>query len=229
MNSMLDILGASIIGGLLMLIALSASDRGAREIYNYNADAIIQRNISQLGKVLEFDLQKVGFGIPDSDNPLIVAQPGRLKFITQLNWDSEARLQIAGVNYLDTTADTIEYVVELDQNLALGDTSVSFYSLKRTIKIPPNYVEEGKIGVIANNELFNYYDQVGNPVGNPLLAKVVEFSLYSYSSTIILSPEIVASSFNNSSDIEYRRKELLRILRPAYIRQKSMTIKNLRR
>ena len=93
MSSYLDILSGTIIGGMVMLIALTASDLGLRRMYNHNADEILQSNLKRITQVIEFDLRKMGFGVPDDELPNIIQikDPDRLKFLVQLNMDTGSR------------------------------------------------------------------------------------------------------------------------------------------
>jgi hypothetical protein len=109
MATMIDIIGALFIGGFLLLIALTATDNATTECFNYNYDAIIQQNLARVSSTIQYDLRKMGYGIPEYDYQKIlqIATGNHLKFISHLNSDPEARVNISAVAWLDNIVDSI--------------------------------------------------------------------------------------------------------------------------
>ena len=66
MATLIDIIGGIFIGGFLLLIALSATDTATTEFFNYNSDAIMQQNLAKTSKIIQYDLRKMGYGIPEA-------------------------------------------------------------------------------------------------------------------------------------------------------------------
>ncbi len=231
MATLLDILGGLFISGFLLLIALTASDTATTEFFNYNSDAIIQQNLSDLSDVIQYDLRKMGFGIPEVNQNTIlqIAQPNHIKYLSQLNMDSDCRVPVAGVSTLDNIPDTIEYNIDSLESVDYGDTSITTYTIRRTIKITPSTSHTMQIGVIGNNNVFRYLNQIGDPAAIISATKMVEVTLTAFNPRITLSSDFVMSQLSNGDDPEFRKRELRRLLRASYWRQTRLISKNLRR
>ena len=229
MSSFLDILGGMFVAGILMIIAFTASDTATTEFFNYNSDAIVQQNLSRLSEVIQHDLRKMGFHIPESQQNTIlqVATSTHLKFLAHLNSDTDCR--IAGVTGIDRVPDTVEYAISPKETVSFGDTSITTYRVNRTIKIPPSFSETMLIGVIGNGNVFRYLDQMGDPVGYLPGTKMVEVTLTAFNPRIVLSPDYIFNQVNNIDDPVFRKRELRRLLRPSFWRQTRLISKNLKR
>ena len=232
MSSVLDILGATFVGGMLLFMAISASDVGMQEYYTQNADAITQQNLANISAIINYDLRKMGFGIPEEDSTLIVAQSTRLKFVAQLNSHPAYRMDISGVNYLDQIADTIEYVVDGADTVRYGSIVVTRFRVNRIISIPPSTVETTSLGEVASDSIFSFYDQAGNSTNNLALINGVEVQLSAYNPEIILSPELVMKRILEDTGGQSNNlieREVRRLLRPAYWKQTRYSARNLKR
>ncbi len=232
MSSILDIIGGSILGGLLLLIAITSSHNSIEAFYNYNSDAIVQQNLTQLSRIIEYDLRKMAFGIPEAQQPnvLQIAQSNHLKFIAQLNLDADSFLLIPGVSHYDNIPDTIEYVITPAEEIDFPDTSVTIYEVRRTIKISTGTTHTSIIGRIGNNDVFRYLNQIGDPVQVISATKMVEVTLTAFNPKVVLSPELVSADiYQNIQDVELRKKEVRRLLRASYWRQTRLVSRNLRR
>ena len=56
---MLDILGSTIIGGILMMNLFQINSSAVENNYKGNGELIAQQNLSTIVKVLEYDLRKI--------------------------------------------------------------------------------------------------------------------------------------------------------------------------
>jgi hypothetical protein len=65
MGSLLDIIGSTIIGGLLLIMALNLMDTTCQYFFSQNDDLIVQENLTALTQILEYDLRKMGFGVAE--------------------------------------------------------------------------------------------------------------------------------------------------------------------
>jgi hypothetical protein len=231
MATMIDIIGALFIGGFLLLIALTATDNATTEFFNYNYDAIIQQNLARVSSTIQYDLRKMGYGIPEYDYQKIlqIATGNHLKFISHLNSDPEARVNISAVAWLDNIVDSIEYVLQPMDSIDYYDTTVTTYSLVRIVKIPPNYTHRMIVGVIGNAQMFRYLDQLGQEVAFIPATKMIEVTLTAFDPRIFLSRDWIDSKLNEISNAEYRKRELRRLLRASYWRQTRLISRNLRR
>lgn len=219
MASLLDIISASIIGGMVLILSLTVTDSGVRQFYNYNADAIVQTNLTQMAYLIEYDLRKIGFGIDElaQGSILQIAQSNHVKFLSQLNFNT------------DMIADTIEYKILQAESIDFGDTTIVIYDVWRSIHIVNQSHQNMSIGRIGNPNVFRFLDQVGNVAPIILAIKMVEVMLVTYDPHIILSAEYLKDKLANEEMTEFRKQELRRLLRPTFWRQTRLVSRNLRR
>ncbi len=231
MAVIIDIIGGIFIGGFLLIIALTATDTATTEMFNYNSDAIIQQNLANTSDVIQYDLRKMGFGIPEAKHGEIlqVATPGHVKFLAHLNSDVDCRVHIPGVTAIDNVVDTIEYRVVPFDSMDYGDTTIVMYRLVRTLKISPSYTKSMGIGAIGNRNVFRYLDQIGQPVSLIMATRMIEVTLTAFNPRVFLSRDWVDSKINEKSNVEFRERELRRLLRASYWRQTRLISRNLRR
>lgn len=230
MGSILDYITAIIVGGAILLITMRVTDTGTREFLNYNADAISQMNLANMSSIIEYDLRKMGYGVPEGEQVLFIAQPNRLKFIAHLNREFDYFGHL--IPHKDDIPDTIEYIITPAETIDYGDTSIVMYKVTRRLKITGEGGKISDIGRVGNGAIFRYLDQIGYPVdpGSELVAsKMVEVTLTMFNPRVVLSPELVRRDVSNISDVEYRKKELRRLLRTSYWRQTRLVSKNLKR
>jgi hypothetical protein len=231
MTVVLDVIGGLLIGGFLLLIALTAVDTATTEFFNYNADAIQQQNLARTSDVIQYDLRKMGFGIPEAQQGTIlqVATATHVKFLAHLNLDPDARMPIPGFGTIDAIIDTIEYMTVPLDSVDYYDTTVTVYQVRRTVKISPNYSSTMGVGVIGNQEMFRYLDQIGNEVAVIPATKMIEVTLTAFDPRVFLSREWIDSRMNEISNSEFRLRELRRMLRASYWRQTRLISRNLKR
>ncbi len=231
MGSLIDIIISLVIGGFLLLIALTATDSTTQEFFNLNSDAIVQSQLTRISNILEFDLRKMGFRIPESQlkDVLQTAQSNHLKYIAQLNYDADSRIKMSGVNTFDSVADTVDYKITSYETISFKDTSVTLYDIHRKVTISGIKTVDMSIGKIGNQDVFTYLDQAGNPTTMKSAIKMVEVVLSAFNPRVVLSPELVMSQIGTNQDVEFRKRELRRILRASYWRQIRLVSKNLKR
>jgi hypothetical protein len=231
MGIVIDIVGSIFVGGFLMLIALTATDTATTEFWNYNADAIVQQNLAQTSKVIQHDLRKMGFGIPEKQKSTIleIAEPSHLKFLTHLNRDNDAKIKIPAVTTIDNVVDSIEYIILPFDSVDYGDTTIVVYEVRRRIFVSSGYLNTSMVGSIGNAQAFRYLDQVGRPVAFTNQIRMVEVTLTAFDPRVVLSTEWVDSKMNDISDEAFRKRELRRLLRASYWRQTRLISKNLKR
>lgn len=95
MSSLLDIITATFIGAILILMIIGINfyiENSSREITNAN---IAQMNVKEIAEVLDYDLYKIGFRVTDSK--ILIADSTRLVFQADINNNGKV--------------DTIEYVL----------------------------------------------------------------------------------------------------------------------
>jgi|SRR5690554_1983635 len=92
-STILDVLGSTIIGGMLMLILFRLNDSAAENIYNNSGELTSQQNISTVVQILENDFRKIGYcsdwqKIPVPSKAIIFADSNKIKFLTDVDSDS---------------------------------------------------------------------------------------------------------------------------------------------
>lgn len=93
-NTMLDILGSIIIGGILMTITWRLSDAATEKTYNNSGELSLQQNLATVAQILENDFRKIGFcanwnNFPDPTRAIVTADSSEIKFLTDLDLDGE--------------------------------------------------------------------------------------------------------------------------------------------
>ena len=60
-STLIDILGSTIIGGMLLMILLRLNDASVQNTYVYGGDLMVQQNLVEVVRLLEHDFRKIGF------------------------------------------------------------------------------------------------------------------------------------------------------------------------
>lgn len=111
-STLIDIIGSTMIGGMLLLILLRLNDTAVANSFHYNGELIIQKNLVEVVKLLEFDLRKIGYcsdwtALPDPTKSILAVDSNSITYLTDL----PTKTQPNG----DGVVDTLRYY--------LGDTS----------------------------------------------------------------------------------------------------------
>jgi hypothetical protein len=231
MGAMLDIITASMIGGFLLIILLTATDTITTESFNYNADAITQRNLSNIATIIQSDIRKMGFNISEGMKGQIVQihNPDHLKFIAHLNEFQDYYMHEHGNLHMDNVIDSIEYTVQYHETITYWDTSIVMYQVIRRAVISQEGTNTSMIGVVGNNDVFRYLDKFENDTNDPSQMVIVELTLTAFDPRVVLSREYVESVIDTTRGEAFRDRELRRLLRPSYWRQTRLVSKNLDR
>lgn len=88
-STLLDILGSTMIGGMLLLILLRLNDSAVANSFQYNGELIIQKNLVEVVKLLEFDMRKIGYcsdwkALPDPAKSIISVGVNSITYLTDL-------------------------------------------------------------------------------------------------------------------------------------------------
>jgi hypothetical protein len=213
LSALIDIIGSFLIGAILLLVSAKAMDSSVQQFVNQNADAIVQNDLTTLTQILQFDLRKMGFGIPEGMSETILqrAEAGRLRFLANLNAD-------------DAIPDTIEYSVARCDTVVFVDTSIVLYGLYRRVRIAGQAASSSQIGTISNPSVFRYLDQAGAQAMIMESTRMVEVTL------VVMNPRIYASDevFHAANPVA-RMRELRKLIRESFWRQTRVISRNLRR
>ena len=91
-STIIDIIGSTIIGGLLMLVLLRTNAAAVENTYLNGQDLVVQENLTTVVEILESDFRKIGYckdwtKIPDPSKAILLADSTSIKFLTDINND----------------------------------------------------------------------------------------------------------------------------------------------
>ncbi|MBU0472582.1 MAG: hypothetical protein KKF62_00315 [Bacteroidetes bacterium] len=93
-STLIDILGSIMIGGILLMILLRLNDSAVQNSFQYNCEAITQRNLVEIVQLLEHDFRKIGFckdwnNFPDPTKAIIAADSTTITFLCDVDSDKD--------------------------------------------------------------------------------------------------------------------------------------------
>lgn len=88
-STLLDILGSTIVGGLLLMILFRMNDAAVENNYNLNGEKIVQQNLVDVVKLVEYDFRKIGYcanyeNIPIPTKAVLQADSNSITFLTDI-------------------------------------------------------------------------------------------------------------------------------------------------
>jgi len=88
-SSLLDILGSTVIGGMLLLILLRMNDNAIQNNYAYGGELIVQEGLVEAVSIIEYDFRKIGYcqdytKIPLPSKSILSADSNSIEFLTDL-------------------------------------------------------------------------------------------------------------------------------------------------
>ncbi len=159
-STLLDILGSTMIGGMLLLILLRLNDSAVANSFQYNGELIIQKNLVEVVKLLEFDLRKIGYctdwtALPDPSKSILAVDTNSITYLTDLP-------SIANPNG-DGIVDTLRYYLGPASELT-GTPNPNDRMLYRQVN------SESPLGANLGVTKFDFkfYDTFGNEIPFPI-------------------------------------------------------------
>ena len=153
-STLIDILGSTLIGGMLLLILLRINDAAVENTYVYGGELIVQQNLVEVVSLLEYDFRKIGYcadwqQIPDPSQAILAADSNDIRFLTDLDSDGNV--------------DTLRYYTGSPSALP-GTANPRDMMLYR---VENNEQPKGaNLGVTQFNMLF--FDAIGNVIPFPI-------------------------------------------------------------
>lgn len=91
-STIIDIIGSTIIGGLLLLVLLRTNSAAVENTYLNGQDLVVQENLTTVVEILEYDFRKIGYckdwtKIADPSKSILLADSTSIKFLTDVNND----------------------------------------------------------------------------------------------------------------------------------------------
>ena len=99
MNTILDILGATIIGGIIFLILLNLNIYSTQIKYTSNTNLKIQGDAETLASIIDYDLRKIGYKY--NGTAITEAEPNKLSFYS--DFDSSGTISSVTLTISDST------------------------------------------------------------------------------------------------------------------------------
>ena len=167
MNIILDLLGASVIGAVVILVMLNLNIYSSNVKYNSDSELCLQQNAKTLADIVSYDLRKIGFR--KSGTAIITAQPRKISFYSDI--DSNG------------VVDVVTY--QLSDSLAVMSTNNP--KDKILYRIVNNDTSKGpSLGLVDLN--FNYLNMSGNATASLDSIKYITAELF------IESPDMLKDS-----------------------------------
>ena len=154
-STILDIIGAFVIGGILLLTLFRVNDTTVQNYFYYNSDFILQRDLVDIIMIVEGDLRRIGY-CADPDN---MALPNR----TILFADSNAISFVTDLHRAGKL-DTVEYRTGTPDDLS-GTPNPRDIPLYRIINNAN--AERSITGVVTEFRLV-YFDALGDSISLPI-------------------------------------------------------------
>lgn len=88
-STLLDIMGSTVVGGMLLLILFRLNDASVQNTFKSNEEFIVQQDLVEVVQLLEYDFRKIGYclqynKIPSPSKSIIFADSSRISFITDV-------------------------------------------------------------------------------------------------------------------------------------------------
>ena len=182
-TTLLDILGATIIGGILLITLFRIQDNTIENFFYYNSDLILQSNLLDVIEVVEADLRRIGYcaipeNFPDPTKAIISADSVSIRFLSDTN--------------LDGIMDTVYYVC--------GPTSQLASTSNPNDKLLYRYINGSSasvygVGAVTQFQL-RYFGALGNELTIPIsdLGAIVTMQV----SIMVESPDAYAQNYSNA-------------------------------
>ena len=142
MNLLLDILGSTVIGGMIMLMMVNFSIFQSNTRFSSDSELQMQQNAKTLAEIVNHDLRKIGYEYEDM--PFIAAESHFISFYSAIDRDG--------------SLDSVTYVLS-EPSEAASTTNPNDRILKRVVN---NDTRSGpSLGLTKIK--FSYLDQVASP------------------------------------------------------------------
>ena len=150
----IDILGATVIGGILMMNLFQINNAAVENNYTGNGELIAQTNLATIVEILEVDVRKIGYcadweKIPIPTQAILSADSTSIKYLTDVDSDGNV--------------DTMHYY--------LGPTSELLSTPNPKDRLLYRVVNsEAPVGVNLGVTQFKltFFDVLGNPISFPI-------------------------------------------------------------
>ena len=155
MSTIIDILGSTFIGGLILLIILKTNLFISNASYASGNELKMQQNAKTLAEILNYDFRKIGY--KNTGLSIITAETEHFKFVGDLQRPGESGYGII---------DTVEYFVK-DSTYSSGTLNPNDIILVRVVN-GTDSIAGSSLGLVKLN--FSYLDSLSTPTN--ILSKI---------------------------------------------------------
>lgn len=161
-STLIDILGSSLVGGMILLILFKLNDASVENSYMYTGNLLVQQNLVSVVELLNEDFSRIGYcknweNIPDPTLAIISATDTSISFLTDF-------VNPPTYPYGDGVIDTLKYYIGKTSELSMTPNPRDRILYR---------VEGGQTpgGSNLGVTLFKlkYYDSAGNELTYPIL------------------------------------------------------------
>jgi hypothetical protein len=159
-STLIDILGSTLIGGMLLMILLRLNDASVDNNFKYSGELTVQENLVAVVQLLEHDFRKIGYcaiwkNIVDPSKAIIQATDTSITFLSDVG--------IVGNLEGDGVVDTVRYFIGKASELA-STPNPNDKLLYRVVNNAP--LRGSNVGVTEFNMVF--FDALGDTVITPI-------------------------------------------------------------
>jgi hypothetical protein len=197
---LLDVLNSIIIGGFIILMSFGILDSTNRFLYSHNDDLIVQESLTSINSILEYDMNKMGFAVPEGQDVILLADTTRMRFLADLNRDWHP--------------DTVEYYLGAVSELANTQNPDDRFLYRKVNGQPASGWAIGVVTVF-HLEYLNQ-DRITLDISNPITWKMIKL----IRTTLRIENPAVYSEETSPNKNEYRT---------VFWQETNLASKNLRR
>ncbi len=146
MSALLDILGSTFIGGMILLLIIKLNLYSTSVSYNSDNELKLQQNAKTIAEILNHDLRKIGYN--HTGTAILVADSTRLKYYADINAPGTTG---------HGTVDVVEYTV-LDSTYATGTSNTRDIVVTRVVNSTDS-ITGPSLGLVKLR--FSYFNGAG--------------------------------------------------------------------
>jgi hypothetical protein len=151
-STIIDVLGSTIMGGLLLIIVLRLNDTSIEKTTNYGGELSLQQNLVTIAQIMEYDLRKMGYckewtKFPDPTKSIISATKNSISFYADI--DDNGKM------------DTISYYTGGFLTSTPNPRDIYFY--RKVNNQPPAAINLG-----VTQFFLRYFDTLGDTLTQPI-------------------------------------------------------------
>jgi len=159
-QTIMDIIGSIVVFGWLFLMTLQGNVANSENIQTLKGDLLVQENLVEVTRLLEYDFRKIGFcnepnHLPDPTKSILAADTSSIKFLTDVVDDGGP----------DGNVDSIYYYLGPTSELSMTPNPRDRF-LYRKVNVVP--AKGANLGITSFK--LKYYDASGNQIPTPVSA-----------------------------------------------------------